>query len=203
MVPDGRLSASSSGEGVLVQGVTGRYRRDELMRDYEVVPDAEVVGWRGACTCGWQGVMWTRVGSASEEDLGRRRAYIPSSGFSDPSMAVEEAIEGEWRAHALPVTLVADVRVAAREYARAGERLTASVAAAKVEGATWADIGAAAGISRQAAHERWKDSTVIARAKDEEATRSLEELIASLPPDRRPMPDVAAYDELLKRPHSE
>jgi hypothetical protein len=155
VVPDGRLSASSSGEGVLVQGVTGRYRRDELMRDYEIVPDAEVVGWRGACTCGWQGVMWTRVGSAAEENLARRRAYIPASGFSDPSARVEEAIEEEWRAHATPVTLVADVRAAAREYAKAGERLTASVAAAKVAGATWAEIGAAVGITRQAAHERW------------------------------------------------
>jgi hypothetical protein len=181
VVPDGRLSASSSGEGVLVQGVTGRYRRDELMRDYEIVPDAEVIGWRGACTCGWQGALWTRVGSAAEEDLPRRRAYIPASGFSDPSATVEEAIGEEWRAHAVPVTLVADVRAAARGYARAGERLTASVAAAKAAGATWADIGAAVGITRQAAHERWKDNEETAGVQKMDAALGLEKSLRHRP----------------------
>ncbi|UYY83716.1 hypothetical protein OIT41_20430 (plasmid) [Arthrobacter sp. YA7-1] len=128
------------------------------MRDYEIVPDAEVIGWRGACTCGWRGMMWIRVGSAVEEDLPRRRAYIPSSGFSDPSASVEEAIEGEWRAHVMPLKLVDEVRAAAREYASAGERLTDSVAEAKAGGATWAEIGAAVGITRQAAQERWKNA---------------------------------------------
>jgi hypothetical protein len=128
------------------------------MRDYEIVPDAEVIGWRGACTCGWRGLMWTRIGSAAEEDLARRRAYIPSFGFSFPSATVEEAIEGEWRAHAAPVMLVAAVGLAAGEYARAGERLTAAVAEARAAGSTWAEIGAAVGITRQAAQERWKNA---------------------------------------------
>lgn len=37
--PDGRLSASSSVEGMLFEGITGRYKRDQMMPDYEVVPD--------------------------------------------------------------------------------------------------------------------------------------------------------------------
>ena len=39
VAPDGRLSASSSGEGMLVQGITGRYQPDKMLPDYEVVPD--------------------------------------------------------------------------------------------------------------------------------------------------------------------
>jgi hypothetical protein len=47
------------------------------------------------------------------------------------------------------------VEAAARDDAQAGRRLDKTVAAAKAAGATWADVGRAAGITRQAAHERW------------------------------------------------
>lgn len=41
------------------------------------------------------------------------------------------------------------------EIADAHDRLEAAVRDARADGATWAQIGAAAGITRQAAHERW------------------------------------------------
>lgn len=61
--PDGRLSSSSTGEGMLVKGITGQYKPDRMLPDYEVVPDSEIIGWRGACECGWEGQLWERVTS--------------------------------------------------------------------------------------------------------------------------------------------
>jgi hypothetical protein len=157
VAPDGRLSSSSSGEGMLVQGVTGGYKRDKLMRDYEVVPDSEMIGWRGACTCGWQGEMWKRVTSPADADFSRRRDYVSLDGFADASRKVEDAIHEDWKAHIAPSEAILGVEAAAREYSQAGQRLDKTVAAAKAAGASWADIGRAVGISRQSAHERWAE----------------------------------------------
>lgn len=76
VVPGGRLSASSSGEGMLIRGITGRYTLDKMLPDYEVVPDSEIIGWRGACECGWQGEMWERVTSPAAANFSRRRHYV-------------------------------------------------------------------------------------------------------------------------------
>jgi len=50
---------------------------------------------------------------------------------------------------------VAAVAEAAAGVARAQALLEATVVLAREAGATWAQIGAATGMSRQAAHERW------------------------------------------------
>jgi hypothetical protein len=157
VAPDGRLSASSSGEGMLFAGVTGHYKRDETRQDHEVVPDSEIIGWRGQCQCGWQGEIWERVMSPAAADFGRRRDFVPLDGFADASRKVEDAISEEWKAHIAPSDSIVGVEVAAREYNQAGHRLDKTVAAAKAAGASWADIGRAVGISRQSAHERWTD----------------------------------------------
>ncbi|MCT9626734.1 AsnC family protein [Pseudarthrobacter equi] len=125
------------------------------MTEYEVVPDAEMVGWRGACDCGWQGELWKRVASPADADFTRRRDYVALDGFADASREVEDAIHEEWKAHIGPSDAILGVTAAAREYAQAGQRLDKTVSAAKAAGASWADIGRAVGISRQSAHERW------------------------------------------------
>lgn len=155
VAPDGRLSARSSVEGMLVPGVTGDFPRDPLMPDHEVVPDAEIIGWRGACSCGWQGELWKRVTALAAADFNKRREYASLTGPANPSRRVEEAIRDEWRTHTAPAVATSGVEAAAREYVQAGIRLDKTVAAAKAAGATWAEIGKAVGISRQAAHERW------------------------------------------------
>src|SRR5688572_23610544 len=106
VAPDGRLSSSSSGEGMLVQGVTGGYKRDKMMPDYEIIPDEKMIGWRGACTCGWQGEMWKRVTSAAEADFSRHRDYVSFDGFADASRKVEDAIHEEWKAHIAPTDAI-------------------------------------------------------------------------------------------------
>lgn len=96
VAPDGRLAGSSTSEGMLVRGVTGRYKQDSMMPDYEVIPDSEIVGWRGACTCGWQGELWERAASTADADFSRRRDYLAPEGFAHASGAVEDAIHDEW-----------------------------------------------------------------------------------------------------------
>jgi hypothetical protein len=157
VAPDGRLSGSSSGEGMLFRGISGRYKRDKMMPDYDVVPDAEIVGWRGQCTCGWQGQMWERVISPADADFQHRRDYVSPEDSAHASLRVEDAIHDEWKAHIGPSEALLGVEAAAREYNQAGHRLDKTVAAAKAAGASWADIGRAVGISRQSAHERWAD----------------------------------------------
>lgn len=157
VAPDGRLSGTSTGQGTLFQGITGRYPRDKYMPDYEVIPHAEIIGWRGSCECGWEGLLWKRVASSEEAKPSLRLAYAPLDGFADASQSVEDAIHDEWKAHVLPSSAVAGVKSAAREYNQAGRRLDQAVSAAKAAGASWADIGKAVGISRQSAHERWAE----------------------------------------------
>ncbi|MBO1269512.1 hypothetical protein [Arthrobacter cavernae] len=151
VVPDGRVARAVTGAGVLVEGVTGRYPRDEVLRGHELVPDKDVVGWQGACECGWQGVRWDRVRSSAQANLSKRRAYVAFDGFATPPVAVEDAILQEWRCHVASW----EVDMAARNHARALERLNQAVAAARTAGASWADIGRDTGMSRQSAHERW------------------------------------------------
>ncbi|MCI9872774.1 hypothetical protein [Arthrobacter humicola] len=157
VAPDGRLSGSSTSEGMLVEGITGHYKPDRMMPDYEVVPDSEIIGWRGACQCGWRGELWERVTSPEAADFSRRREYLAYDEFAHASNEVENAIHDEWKTHLAPLEAVAGVKAAAREYNQAGHRLDKTVAAAKAAGASWADIGRAVGISRQSAHERWAD----------------------------------------------
>jgi hypothetical protein len=50
---------------------------------------------------------------------------------------------------------VTDVGIAAAAYKGAGSALDRAVNSARAAGASWTDIGRAAGISRQSARERW------------------------------------------------
>ena len=157
VAPDGRLSGSSTAGGMLFKGLTGHYPPDTTMTDYEVIPDSQIIGWRGACECGWRGELWERVTSPAAADFSRRRDYVSPEEFANASGQVEDAIHDEWKAHVAPSEAILGVEAAAREYHQAGHRLDKTVAAAKAAGASWADIGRAVGISRQSAHERWAD----------------------------------------------
>lgn len=101
--------------------------------------------------------MWERVTSPADADFNHRREYVSPEDSAHASLKVEDAIHNEWKAHIAPSEALLGLEAAAREYDRAGRRLTKTVAAAKAAGASWADIGRAVGISRQSAHERWAD----------------------------------------------
>lgn len=114
VAPDGRMSASSTGEGMLVKGITGHYKPDKMLPDYEVVPDSEIIGWRGACECGWRGELWEHVTSPAAADFSRRRDYLSPDDFAHASSEVENAIHDEWKAHLAPLDAVAGMEAAAR-----------------------------------------------------------------------------------------
>ncbi|MEV6432958.1 hypothetical protein [Nocardia sp. NPDC051463] len=116
-------------------------------------PPAEVIGWRPMCECGWRGSFWTRVGTPAEEDISRQRGH--SSEFGDPSQELEDAAMREWERHIAPSKAAWPVVQAAREFYDAQDRLNDVVRQARADGASWTDIGDAAGMTRQSAHQRW------------------------------------------------
>ncbi|MET3370656.1 UNVERIFIED_CONTAM: hypothetical protein ABIE34_003933 [Jeotgalibacillus campisalis] len=158
IAPDGRLSGSSTSAGILFHGITGHYQpAGESDPNDEIVPHDLIMSWRGACTCGWQGELWQRVLTPEEADIATRKEYVPLGDAAYVSMEVEDAVQDEWMIHIAPSEAILGVEAAAKEHRQAGHRLDKTVAAAKAAGASWTDIGRAAGISRQAAHERWAD----------------------------------------------
>lgn len=42
-------------------------------------PEAKYRAWRGICTCGWVGLTWTYIGSASNERAAHEREHKDES----------------------------------------------------------------------------------------------------------------------------
>ncbi|WP_196222068.1 hypothetical protein [Gordonia sp. 135] len=132
-------------------------------------PSAEIVGWLLRCDCGrWNSsdgsswtdpVRWARVPSAALEDLSRHRVFAPDTDVhANERPEVAEAAQAVWRQeHLDPLDIDDEIRSAADARRDADARLDAAVAKARRLGRSWADIGAAAGMTRQSANERWKD----------------------------------------------
>ncbi len=118
---------------VLADGtLTATYPAGE-QRDYR--------GWRAGCSCGWVGSDYPR------EQWG--------TGSILPPEAVDDAASDEWDEHlyaALPELAVYELRT---EESWQRTCLGAAVVRARDAGVSWARIADAAGMSRQAAHERW------------------------------------------------
>ncbi|MFE2961142.1 hypothetical protein [Nocardia tengchongensis] len=126
--------------------------------------DADVVAWRAVCSdldspsgreC-WRGPVWTRVASAAEQDLTQRRIYSTDSMLPG---GIENAIMLDWELHIAPTAGTYAVELAADEVSQAQDRLAQAVLEARERGASWEEIGRAAGMTRQSAHERWAKLT--------------------------------------------
>ena len=121
---------------------------------------AEATGWIGVCTCGWRSRPWTRVATPAEEDLAARRVYggfLMSDGrlFNVNNRAVGRTTLAEWEQHVEPDRLLALIDNITAQRRQLDEHLARVVAQAREVGVTWEDIGRAAGITPQSAHERW------------------------------------------------
>jgi hypothetical protein len=132
----------------------------------------KIIGWRGACTCGWMGSLWERDANPADADSEGGRDRICLDAVANASRKIEDAIHDEWRAH-LPLrrypvasAALAAVEAAAREYEQASERLNSAVADARAAGASWAKVGEAAGCSRQSVYKRWAESNSAGPADD-------------------------------------
>ncbi|WP_287016130.1 hypothetical protein [Gordonia sp. (in: high G+C Gram-positive bacteria)] len=151
--------------------------------DYEIVetgphldedrrrPSAAIVGWLLSCDCArrtssdvstWTDpVQWTRVPSASLEDLARHQVFAPDTDLDvNVRPEVAAAAQAVWRREHLDLINVDDeIRAAVNARRDADALLDAAVAKARRLGRSWADIGAATGMTRQSANERWKGCT--------------------------------------------
>lgn len=177
---DGRLGGGTySAAGFSVDGAEGLAQLDELGNPGENRPAAAIIGWRLACAHvpahvrddnlgryfgppeTWLSpVAWTRVYTANEQDLDRRRIYAPLD--EEGSVFVEERedelydlLRAEWREHIAPEDHARSIRTAATAIIDTQQQLDLEVAGARTAGLSWAEIGRAAGITRQAARERW------------------------------------------------
>ena len=150
--PDGRFSVGSGDGGTLARFVGPSL---DIDAGRGVLDGRTAIGWRGLCECGWHGPLWRKVADASHQDLAAHKVYDPApSVYGDAPAGIEDVIYQEWRGH-LPPQWLADVRAAAEDAHKAEARLNDAVQRARANGSSWADIGDAAGITRQSAHERW------------------------------------------------
>lgn len=169
---DGALAGGYGPAGVEVSEYADGTRA-EFQAD--VRADAEVIGWRAWCSCGWKGSTYTRVASPELEDRGRRLAYEAADSPFPPQW-VEDTVHDEWLAHVAPAEAVAGIAAAALDVAAATERLNAAALEARRLGASWSAIGEAAGVTRQAAHLRWGDKGVRTVAQGDPILHSFEDL---------------------------
>lgn len=120
-----------------------RHRQGRLSVVLNRDAGSDTAGWQAECACGWQGP----VRGESPDD---REA--PTEG--DAPRVLRQVLRREWAAH-VGASVTAPVGRAAGEVARAQGRLDTAVRAARASGASWAQIGDAAGMTKQSAHERW------------------------------------------------
>ena len=126
----------------------------------------EFVGYVGACACGW-----TDVQRFAPTEAGRKAAAAEWSDKHVRSLILAQVDEmpRDLGAKATvlrnQITRLIDRRPSAAlrtlAYVEAWQRalIDQAVAAARAEGQSWTDIGAALGITKQAAHERFRDRT--------------------------------------------
>lgn len=188
---DGMFGGSWGGGPIATTTADGTFLNAS---DWQKRADADVVAWRVQCAdltrssaeC-WRGPTWTRVATAAEQDLARRRIYYPDSMLSGE---LEDLVMRDWETHIAPHQRVRPVELAAEEVARAQEVLTSAVRDARAEGASWADIGAAVGITRQSAHTRWAAITESATPRPNRGPRGSVEIGEDQP---QPCGKLAVY----------
>lgn len=164
VLADGSTSSSSSKDGPLV---AVRDENGVLLAVEQQRSEDEIVGWVLSCSCApgedgspaerWTGQRWSRVATAAAQDAADGRIYAePGSALDiDGRADVRDLAYLAWREHCGTARALQDIR-AAKDAITTGERwLTNAVRLARTAGHTWDQIGQAAGVSRQSAHERW------------------------------------------------
>jgi hypothetical protein len=157
VLADGRVAASMSASGVIVHELTTEdVAAEREVRHYPgsdsldvLVPWDQVVGWRVVCECGWAGVERPAVGQAG--------------GSRDCPEEVEERVfYPAWAAHVAPYTALTDLERLTGQARDLEARIGETVRLARRGGASWAQVGRAAGLSKQGAQQRWGHPTPAA-----------------------------------------
>jgi hypothetical protein len=166
---DGERGSGSSGGGIPHDAIAVELRHDGT---YRTRPAGEVIGWRVCCDCSqtnrpgydvWVSKqLWVRVPSKALEDPTAHKLYAVDEDVVDIAERadVANAAWAAWRAeHIDAIDAGAAIHDAVSAQRAADAQLGAAVEAARRKGLSWAKIGAAAGVSAQAAHERWASKT--------------------------------------------
>ena len=141
------------GDGIVHAHTSGQVGLEVIEQAEEWRPDAAVVSWVAGCTCGWRGTSWTRVPPELADPAARRLA---SAGlWADLEAADENRVRQEWHRHIAGWQALEDVEAAAARQAAAARALDDAVRAALAAGASWSDIGRAAGMTGRSATARW------------------------------------------------
>ena len=151
VLADGRVSASSVSEGVIVREVFPgdvaagwEVRRYPGSADVEVVvPWDQVVSWRVSCVCGWAG---GELPAVTEAKYGTREC---------PGQLEDEVFFPQWQAHVAPLVALLELERLVGQLHEVEAHIDVAVRAARGGGASWAQVGRAAGLSKQGAQQRW------------------------------------------------
>lgn len=131
---------------------------------HDALTNGRFVGWRAACDCGWRGPgYWSRAEALATDPAYRASVerYPAAASIAPDSVEGDEDGDGalgQWRAHLATAVPALAVHDAAQRLTDAREQLDQAVRTARSSGTSWAAIGDAAGMTRQAAHERWGDT---------------------------------------------
>lgn len=150
VLADGRVASSMTGSGVIVHElsgddvVAGREVRRYPGSDYldVVIGWDQVVSWRVTCECGWTG--------------GERAAVGEAGGSRDcPEEVAERVFYPVWAAHVAPYAALFDLEQRTEQARDLEQRIGEKVQLARHGGASWSQVGRAAGLSKQGAQQRW------------------------------------------------
>lgn len=166
---DGERGTGTTGGGIPDDQVVSGHiaQAEDGTWTHPTRPAREVTGWAVCCDCTrgdtsrhttWIGPTFTRVSSPELEDLAVLRLFARDDDVSYVAerAEVEGAVIDGWRCeHAFSADALSEVETDAIASDDASQRLDAAVAIARHGGASWANIGQAAGMTGQSAHERW------------------------------------------------
>ncbi len=103
----------------------------------------QVVAWRVKCKCGWTGGEQQAV---TETKYGTRNC---------PEDFEDRVFAPEWSAHVAPFAALTDLEQLVDQLRDVETRIADTVRLARTGGASWAQVGRAAGLSKQGAQQRW------------------------------------------------
>jgi hypothetical protein len=151
VLTDGRVASGSTGGGVIVHELTD----DDVIAEREirrypdsdhldiVIPWDQVATWRVTCQCGW---------------TGDERPAITDATYTHrdcPEEIEDRIFVPEWDAHVAPFVALYDLDALTDQLRDIERRIIDTVQLARAGGASWAEVGRAAGLSRQGAQQRW------------------------------------------------
>lgn len=164
-IPAGHLAVDQYGDGTWGQEAVRRHGGDA---EFQTRPAGEVIGWRIVCNCcpssdatptkRWVSQQfWTRVASPVRHDPAAFRIYAADDEVLDVSSgdAHTSGYDVWWNHHISDIAAEADIGAALAVIRSGEDQLNRAVLQARTRQISWAKIGAAVGISGQAAHERW------------------------------------------------